>query len=161
MISETLIGASQAAQVSSTRAKTTSEESEARKGHDDVEDLIDLNVEAGFGEKLSNAKTEEDFLALLSEGQAQAQVSLDKFRALLDTGLLGEGADNNQDFNSVVFNAVKDVVVDILMAQNDPSKKSSNSFDLQLSMKLRENAPEFMEQYEKSQANPALAGVAK
>lgn len=161
MISDTLVNGSQASQVSSARPKTSSEELELRKGHEEVEDLIDLNIGADLGEKLSNAKTGEDLLALLREGQAQAQVSLDKFSSLLDSGLRGDGAGNTQDFNSVVFNAVKDVVVDILMAQNDPSKSNPNSFDLQLSLKLRQNSPEFMAQYENSQANQGLAGVAR
>jgi hypothetical protein len=149
MISEATISSAQKTQASFTKSKTTDKEVISEQNRKEVEDVLELNVGVKLGEGLLNAKTKDELLSLLKDGQAEAKASIEKFTSLLAQN--GSALENKQNYNNVIFNAVKDVVVDILSSQSDPDKKGVGqeiSFDNQLSRKLRKNAPEVMQYFD-------------
>lgn len=111
----------------------------------DIKDTIDLGVNHDFADKLKNAKTEEDLFALLDEGQAEAKKAFEKFQSLLDNSLGRIGAGEHARRSDIMFEAVRETVIEIMVEKRGDSTKvsvkMSMSFEARLTVKLHELDP--------------------
>ncbi|NVJ92204.1 MAG: hypothetical protein HWE34_11135 [Methylocystaceae bacterium] len=143
MISETVINFSSASGISLDRAKPKETNAGAKDDKKDVEDSINLGVGLDISERLRDAKTTDDLVALIKEGQAEAKANIEKFRALQEERQFGKSDDNSfYKASNDLFEAVRRAVVDILTEESNAEKSSlsttKTSFDVRLSFYLNE-----------------------
>lgn len=165
MIAENMIAMSQYTSVSTTVSYSQTQIVQTSRQNEDesIEDKVKLNDAFSAAEKLKSAESTDELLALLEEGQKQAQKVLDDFRALAMGLVTGDEPEFDADYvNDLLFAAVHDAVESILEEQMEKLSKVAEdgsvvaasvsvsvtvevSFEARMVMAVQDRAPDFFD----------------
>lgn len=139
----------QKAQQSTSTSKTSNNEDDSAN----IKDVVNLDVEGAFREKIQNAKSTDELVSILQDGQKEAREALAKFKSLLNGNRDSLGASGYERRSQILFEATQKAVVEVMMEQTEDkttvSVKVSMSFEARLMTHVRELDSDFFEDWKK------------